>query len=163
MFRSARMASPMHTPEVYRPLSINQGRVREKTPGRLRCKPSSVPPQRRASRSRQRRPFIWTRPHEQALPDCSGKRPTRDHRPEPDPGVAAWPCTRWGLPCRPPHSGRGALLPHLFTLTPLGAVYFLRHFPYPPPAVCTAAADGGRYPPPWFSGARTFLPLSPKG
>ena len=27
-----------------------------------------------------------------------------------------WSCTRWGLPCRPCHHGRGALLPHLFTL-----------------------------------------------
>jgi len=28
-----------------------------------------------------------------------------------------WPCCRWGLPCRPSHPGRGALLPHHFTLT----------------------------------------------
>jgi hypothetical protein len=27
-------------------------------------------------------------------------------------------CSRWGLPCRPSHLGRGALLPHRFTLTP---------------------------------------------
>ncbi len=26
-------------------------------------------------------------------------------------------CSRWGLPCRPCHQGRGALLPHRFTLT----------------------------------------------
>jgi hypothetical protein len=55
-----------------------------------------------------------------------------------------WSCSVWGLPC-PPHYWRGgALLPHLFTLTPLflsnfaagakpgrngGAVYFLWHFP----------------------------------
>ena len=26
-------------------------------------------------------------------------------------------CSRWGLPCRPCHQGRGALLPHPFTLT----------------------------------------------
>jgi hypothetical protein len=25
-------------------------------------------------------------------------------------------CSRWGLPCRPSHPGRGALLPHRFTL-----------------------------------------------
>jgi len=28
-----------------------------------------------------------------------------------------WPCCRWGLPCRPGHPRRGALLPHHFTLT----------------------------------------------
>ena len=27
------------------------------------------------------------------------------------------PCSGWGLPCRPCHHGRGALLPHRFTLT----------------------------------------------
>jgi len=27
-----------------------------------------------------------------------------------------WPCSRWGLPCRPCYQGRGALLPHRFTL-----------------------------------------------
>src|SRR4051812_2155819 len=28
-----------------------------------------------------------------------------------------WSCCRWGLPCHPCHQGRGALLPHHFTLT----------------------------------------------
>ena len=28
-----------------------------------------------------------------------------------------WSCSAWGLPCQPNYSGRGALLPHLFTLT----------------------------------------------
>ena len=48
--------------------------------------------------------------------------------------AAAWPCTRWGLPCRPTRAGRGALLPHLFTLTRRTrrrAVCFLWHFPVP--------------------------------
>jgi len=43
-----------------------------------------------------------------------------------------WPCCRWGLPCRRSHLRRGALLPHLFTLTNRQnrlAVYFLWHFP----------------------------------
>ena len=95
------------------------------------------------------------------------KRPTRG-------GVnhaiaTAWPCTRWGLPCRRPHSRRGALLPHHFTLTGPElltgargpAVSFLWHFPYPASPL-GATQDGGRYPPPWFNGARTFLP-SPQG
>jgi hypothetical protein len=44
-----------------------------------------------------------------------------------------WPCSVWGLPCRLPYDRRGALLPHLFTLTlPLArwAVRFLWHWPY---------------------------------
>ena len=28
-----------------------------------------------------------------------------------------WSCSAWGLPCQPDYFGRGALLPHLFTLT----------------------------------------------
>jgi len=28
-----------------------------------------------------------------------------------------WSCSVWGLPCRPTYAGRGALLPHPFTLT----------------------------------------------
>eukprot|EP01035_Chromulina_nebulosa_P065288 gene65288-89316_t len=52
-------------------------------------------------------------------------------------------CSRWGLPCRPRCRVRGGLLPHLFTLA-AGA----------PEAVALA----GRYPAPYFHGARTFLP-----
>ncbi len=56
--------------------------------------------------------------------------------------LARWPaapirsCSRWGLPCRPCCQGRGALLPHRFTLAvargcPRGmAVCFLWHFPW---------------------------------
>ena len=44
-----------------------------------------------------------------------------------------WSCSAWGLPCQPHYCGRGALLPHLFTLTRLGeprlAVRFLWHYP----------------------------------
>ncbi len=41
-------------------------------------------------------------------------------------------CSRWGLPCRPRCRGRGALLPHPFTLTRHcgRAVCFLWHFPW---------------------------------
>jgi hypothetical protein len=31
--------------------------------------------------------------------------------------VPIWSCSRWGLPCRSRYRSRGALLPHLFTLT----------------------------------------------
>jgi len=33
------------------------------------------------------------------------------------PRFPIWPCTRWGFPCRVTCASRGALLPHLFTLT----------------------------------------------
>ncbi len=35
-------------------------------------------------------------------------------------------CSRWGLPCRPCHQGRGALLPHRFTLACSGCA-IMRH------------------------------------
>ena len=83
--------------------------------------------------------------------------------------AAAWPCTRWGLPCRPAHARRGALLPHLFTLTPRprqagagGGVFSVALSRSPPPVSrVQGGRDGGRYPPPRFSGARTFLPPRP--
>jgi len=59
---------------------------------------------------------------------------------------------------------RGALLPHLFTLTLLrqgygGRYVFCGTFPIRlARSRAPGAADGGRYPPPRFSGARTFLP-----
>ena len=62
-------------------------------------------------------------------------------------------CSRWGLPCRPRCRVRGALLPHLFTLT---ACRSPRRFD-----LCGAfpgVAPAGRYPAPCFRGARTFLP-----
>jgi len=31
--------------------------------------------------------------------------------------IPIWPCSEWGLPCHPCYHGRGALLPHPFTLT----------------------------------------------
>ena len=40
-----------------------------------------------------------------------------------------WPCFRRGLPCRAGRPARGALLPHLFTLTPCGVVYSLWRYP----------------------------------
>ena len=89
-----------------------------------------------------------------------GKRPTRDSNGVSCAIATAWPCTRWGLPCRRPHSRRGALLPHHFTLTILRqgyggqalrswrrmAVSFLWHFPYPPS--------------PWGAGERWALPTT---
>src|SRR5947208_9170136 len=63
-------------------------------------------------------------------PACAGRLPI-------------WSCSVRGFACHPCYHGRGALLPHLFTLTgtgdgspymygnpsPVPAVYFLCHFP----------------------------------
>jgi len=81
-----------------------------------------------------------------------------------------WPCTRWGFPCRVACASRGALLPHLFTLTPAA-------LPQPGRFVfCgTVRRDTSRHPRPCVSpteselhgiapyGVRTFLPrLAPE-
>ena len=63
-------------------------------------------------------------------------------------------CTGWGLPCRPGYPGRGALLPHRFTLAThafrhRSAVYSLWHFPAGHPGRSLT----GTLP----CGARTFL------
>ncbi len=63
------------------------------------------------------------------------KQPTRAIRSEVYPSITRyiapiWSCSRWGLPCRFCYQKRGALLPHLFTLTNKLAVYFLWHFPW---------------------------------
>src|ERR1700744_3096663 len=48
------------------------------------------------------------------------------------PEFPIWPCTRWGFPCRVACASRGALLPHLFTLTvglaPNGGLIFCGTF-----------------------------------
>ncbi len=65
-------------------------------------------------------------------------------------------CSRWGLPCHPCRHARGGLLPHPFTLTCQGRRYSLcGTFP--------GVAPAGRYPAPFFRGARTFLPPQPFG
>ncbi len=46
-------------------------------------------------------------------------RPTRGQR-EPRYCPPIWPCSGWGLPCHLRYRKRGALLPHLFTLTGAG-------------------------------------------
>jgi hypothetical protein len=73
------------------------------------------------------------------LPACAGGTPISS-------------CSRWGLPCRCCYQQRGALLPHLFTLTsPLAreAVCFLWHFPLGYPRRALPATV--------LAGARTFL------
>src|SRR5438105_4243028 len=93
-------------------------------------------------------------------PERRRGRPARRRQPKPTPPAApTWSCSRWGLPCRRRCRWRGALLPHHFTLAarrPEGrtgsAVCFCGTFP--------GVAPAGRYPAPYFRGARTFLPPS---
>src|SRR3954451_16998912 len=66
-------------------------------------------------------------------------------------------CSRWGLPCRLRCRSRGALLPHLFTLTTpeprrSGGGRFVLCGTFPKVTLA------GRYPAPYVKGARTFLP-----
>ncbi len=100
------------------------------------------------------------------------QRPTREQC-GPHHGSPIWPCSGWGLPCHRCYHRRGALLPHLFTLTrPLTpvqprsryqgttgvsgrAVYFLWHFPW----THVPQALPGTLP----CGARTFLPATSCG
>ena len=89
------------------------------------------------------------------------QQPTRaaSRNQAPEPKLNATPirsCSRWGLPCRSCCQGRGALLPHPFDLTRpkpggvLSVALSLMRF-------AEALRTAGRYPAPWFHGARTFL------
>jgi hypothetical protein len=93
------------------------------------CKPGSVHAANGAGR-----PFLWDGP-------CGPPRATNpgdgsEMLPRPcfrtAPAAPIRSCSRWGLPCQPCHQGRGALLPHRFTLAPGKpvAVCFLWHCPW---------------------------------
>ncbi len=121
--------------------------------GQTACKPGSVP---RARDTRGWMAIHLGRPSPDASRDLPGRRrgnpPDRNRS-----AVPTWSCSRWGLPCRPRCRGRGALLPHPFTLTRLRPSRgFGRRF-----AFCGTfprVAPAGRYPAPCSRGARTFLP-----
>jgi len=135
------------------------------------CKPSSVPVAGGPPAS-GRRPLIWTRRCRRALP-------MRRDAAYPRPSAPATPWSLLGLApggvCRAAPLTRDAVRSYR-TLSPLPAialrslggagrrraVCFLWHFPYPDAPDEPNARDGGRYPPPRLSGARTFLP-SPMG
>jgi hypothetical protein len=87
------------------------------------------------------RPFLWDAhccaPHATNPGDRAGM-PLRHSRAFPwlPPAAPIRSCSRWGLPCRPCCQGRGALLPHRFTLAVrpaearVTAVCSLWHFPW---------------------------------
>ena len=97
-------------------------------------------------------------PLESPSPATSSGLPesTRDSRCHLRGDFPIWPCSRWGLPCRPCCHVRGALLPHRFTLasaiSDASAVCFLLHFP--------SAHAAQALPGTLSTGARTFLPIS---
>ncbi len=74
-------------------------------------------------------------------------------------------CSRWGLPCQPCRQGRGALLPHRFTLTIRAcagmAVCFLWHCPWGRPRrplAGTVLPWSPDFPPPDFAPAAAVRP-----
>jgi hypothetical protein len=121
----------------------------------IRCQPACKPG---SGRPGDRSPDVTAIPLGRASLRASSNQPGRlDRKTGPSPlRASAVPirfCSRWGLPCRPRYRVRGALLPHLFTLT---AGRGTRRFD-----LCGAfpgVAPAGRYPAPCFRGARTFLP-----
>ena len=122
------------------------------------CKPGSVP--RAVSLSRpaaRRQPFVWALncfKAQAANPGDWGETPLLSR------AAPIWPCSGWGLPCGPRYRSPGALLPHPFSLACEGepsiggllSVALSLDFADP-----KARSPGGRYPPPLFRGARTFL------
>jgi len=130
------------------------------------------------------------------LPDASRDRPGRQRGNPPGrphdtvkggrPAAPTWSCSRWGLPCHPRRRGRGALLPHPFTLALRSseersrAVCFLWHCPWGrprrvlpgtvfpwspdfPPPPDTRPTEGG-HPAVWHLLARPGLaPCQPTG
>ena len=161
------------------PPKLLTGRLVKKSPAG--CVVSRVLSRRRPGRGgRRRRPFIWTRPHGRALPLQAPKRPL---------GKAAYPRLRFephllgrvapvetsllGLaPGGVYHAGRvtSAAVRSYRTFSPLpldcfrrrGRFIFCGTFPIRKRRVAwrPTKANGGCCPPPWFNGARTFLPPS---
>ena len=83
--------------------------------GSRTCKPNSVCGIAPAGRS-----FLWAAHYCAALatyPEVRTRRAGTYPRRTQD-SLPIWSCSVWGLPCPPHYCGGGALLPHLFTLTP---------------------------------------------
>src|SRR5271170_2873945 len=83
------------------------------------CKPNSV-----CARTERRESFVCAADTRNLSTFADAERAA--------PRFPIWPCTRWGFPCRVACASRGALLPHLFTLTASNGLRrsdFLWHFP----------------------------------
>ena len=102
------------------------------------CKPGSVPATEKIGARRW--PFIWDARYR--TPRATYPGSDAETRLPENLRLAAptWSCSRWGLPCHPRCRGRGALLPHPFTLatsrSPLGGLLSVAlSLGLPPPAV----------------------------
>jgi len=70
------------------------------------------------ARASARRPFLWPRHYwRDRATDPEARWSGRDHQ-DGRSCLPIWSCSVRGFACRPCRHGRGALLPHLFTLTP---------------------------------------------
>jgi hypothetical protein len=98
---------------------------------------------------------------EPLLPRASRNQPGRrtENSPETRRFLAApiRSCSGWGLPCQSCCQACGALLPHRFTLTEAMPRQFIFCGTFPEVSLA------GRYPAPYFRGARTFLPCTLSG
>ena len=125
-------------------------------PRPARCKPSSVPSRPRGAGVRRRRPFIWTVRCRTALARRQSGLPAIMGPNHADRCLALHP-VGFAVPddSRRPRCALTAPF-HPYPGTNPRRYLFCGTIPY------AAANDpaGGRYPPPWFSGARTFLPPS---
>ena len=84
--------------------------------GSRTCKPNSVRRIAPAGRS-----FLWAAHYcaaQATYPEVVAHRAGTRPRPKPAGSLPIWSCSVWGLPCPPHYCDGGALLPHLFTLTP---------------------------------------------
>jgi hypothetical protein len=155
--RTGRRERQSHARSVTGETTRASFRMREKRPRQFRCQPAYKPG---SGWPEPCGPDVTAIPLGCLLPDTSSNQPGRpglETGPHPLRGsiVPIRSCSRWGLPCRPCCQVRGALLPHLFTLTWKASRQPGRF------NLCGAVpgvTPAGRYPAPYFRGARTFLP-----
>jgi hypothetical protein len=92
-------------------------RLKIRTCGSRTCKPNSV-------RLAAGRSFLWAAHYcaaQATYPEVVAHRAgtlPREARRLTRKSLPIWSCSVWGLPCPPHYCDSGALLPHLFTLTP---------------------------------------------
>ena len=131
--------------------------------GSRTCKPNSVCRIAPAGRS-----FLWAAHYcaaQATYPEVvarrAGTRPGRTRG-----SLPIWSCSVWGLPCPPHYCDGGALLPHLFTLTPAlppGRYVFCGTFrqtgfePGLPDVIRHTALWSSDFPPPPLDAARATV------
>lgn len=141
------------------------GRPRQRPPGKRTSVQRTTRARRPAQHKNASRPvsrvLYRLRGDDHSSGPCVAAWFSRPTRAQPADGSAACAarapirsCSGRGLPCRLPYGRRGGLLLHRFTLTLLRRGFGGRS------VLCGAIPKitlGGRYPPPYPRGARTFL------